>query len=238
MKIRGSYQYDALTNGNAVQRFWHFSKQLTIAQYLPPEQSDYIVDVGCGSGVISSFLAESGAAVRGIDGNADAISFAQEKFCRQNLSFEEGLVDGQFETDRPVDKFYCLEVLEHIYLDQGRQMLSNFHGALRPEGAVFLTTPNYRSFWPVIEWLLDRLRLVPRLVEDQHVELYHRRKLRKLAESAGFRVDRVLTTCFVAPWLAPLSWNLALKAHHFETGSIFPGTILVAILRKPASQST
>lgn len=166
VSIPGSYQYDALTEGNAVQRFWHFNKQLVIEQYLPPQASDRIIDVGCGSGVVSEFLAKSGAEVLGIDGNADAISFASEKFQRQNLSFRKGLVDSQFEAEEPFDKIYCLEVLEHIYYDQGRQMLANFHRALRPEGAVFLTTPNYRSFWPLIEccwtvhdWFLILLRI-------------------------------------------------------------------------------
>lgn len=238
VSIPGSYQYDALTEGNAVQRFWHFNKQLVIEQYLPPQASDRIIDVGCGSGVVSEFLAKSGAEVLGIDGNADAISFASEKFQRQNLSFRKGLVDSQFEAEEPFDKIYCLEVLEHIYYDQGRQMLANFHRALRPEGAVFLTTPNYRSFWPLIEWLLDRSRLVPHLAQDQHVEYYHRRKLCELAKAAGFTVDRVFTTCFVAPWVAPLSRKLALKLQRMETGSSLPGSILVAVLRKPAPQST
>lgn len=232
-KIPGSYQYDAVTKGNPVQRFWHTNKRVVIERYLAPDPSDFILDVGCGSGVISDFLAESDATVWGIDGSRDAIEFASKTFNKANLSFHQGLVDESFRIDRPVDKLYCLEVLEHIYLEQGRQMLGNFHRALRPGGAVFLTTPNYRSLWPLIEWTLDTLKWVPQLIDDQHVTKYHRTKLRDLAKSSGFIVERIATTCFVAPWLAPLSWRLADKVNAIETGRLFPGSILVAILRKP-----
>jgi 2-polyprenyl-3-methyl-5-hydroxy-6-metoxy-1,4-benzoquinol methylase len=233
--IRGSYQYDAITRGYIVQRFWHFNKKLMIGQFLPPLSSDYILDVGCGSGVISSFLAESGAQVLGVDGNSKAISFAMQQFRQPNLTFEEGLVDSEFKTETLVDKIYCLEVLEHIYLEQGRQMLLNFHRVLRPGGAVFLTTPNYHSLWPIIEWLLDRSKLVAHLVEEQHVEQYHRSRLRSLAESVGLEVEYIVTTCFVAPWLAWLSWRLAEKVSLYESNRVLPGAILVAVFRKRPS---
>lgn len=231
--ISGGYQYDALTKGNPVQRFWHHNKQLTIREYLPAESNDVILDVGCGSGVVSSFLADSGARVRGIDGNDDALQFANETFRKPNLSFEKGLVDAAFTADQPIDKVYCLEVLEHIYLEQGRQMLANFHRILRPGGSVFLTTPNYRSHWPILEWTLDFLKLVPHLADDQHVEFYHARKLKNLAESVGFEVQHLVKTCFAAPWIAPLSWSGAEKLSVWETGRILPGAILIAVLRKP-----
>ncbi len=236
-KIPGSYQYDAVTKGNPVQRFWHANKRVIIERYLAPQPTDFILDVGCGSGVISDFLAASGATVWGVDGSRDAITFASETFRKENLSFHQGLVDELFQTDRPVDKLYCLEVLEHIYVDQGHQMLSNFHRTLRPGGAVFLTTPNYHSLWPVIEWTLDTLKLVPQLIDDQHVAKYHRRKLSDLATASGFIVEQLATTCFVAPWLAPLSWRLADKVNAIETGSVFPGSILVAVLRKPTAET-
>ena len=85
---------------------------------------------------------------------------------------------------------------------------------------------------------MDTFRLAPQLADHQHVELYHRRKLRRLAVAAGFRVERMATSCFLAPWLAPLSWALAVKTHRLETGRLLPGSILVAVLRKPASTTS
>ncbi len=235
--IGGDYQYRALHEGSAIQRFWHLNKQTTIARLLPPAPTDRVLDVGCGSGVIASFLAGSAAHVLGIDGNERAIAFARTQFGASNLAFHEGLVDEEFQLDEPVDKIYCLELIEHIYRDQACRMLENFGRLLKPGGVIYLTTPNYRSFWPVIEWLMDALRLAPRLANDQHVVKYHRRKLTALCREVGFEVDQVATTCFLAPWIAPLSGRLARWVDEKETKlDILPGSILVCTLRKRAAE--
>ena len=105
--VDGNYQYRALHEGNAIQRYWHENKQRTIARLLAPVPGDLCLDVGCGSGVVSDYLASGGAEVIGIDGNREAIAFARETFDRPNLTFREGLVDEDFHVDRPVDKIYC-----------------------------------------------------------------------------------------------------------------------------------
>jgi 2-polyprenyl-3-methyl-5-hydroxy-6-metoxy-1,4-benzoquinol methylase len=231
--IPGDYQYRALHAGNAVQRFWHYNKQLTIARYLPSRPADLVLDVGCGSGVIADFLAQSGAAVIGIDASAAAIEFASRTFCRENLRFEKGLVDRSFEIPRPADAIFCLEVIEHVHPEQALEMLRIFHSRLAPGGRVYLTTPNARSAWPVLEWLLDTFGLAARMAGEQHVAAYSRRTLARLCEQAGFTIERLVTTCLFAPWLAPLSWRLAVSTHRLETGSPF-GCILVCVARKAA----
>lgn len=237
--IPGDYQYRALTQGNAVQRFWHYSKQLAIKQFLPPSPSDVVVDIGCGSGVITSFLGESGATVLGIDNNPEAIQFARGHFSRPNVKFHLGLVEefnpAHYE---PVDKIYCLELIEHIYLHQARELLKNFYHLLKPRGKVFLTTPNYHSPWPLLEWLMDKARLAPPLSEHQHVERYHSKKLRALAEDGGFRIEKMATMCQLAPWAAPIRWTLAERIHGWESRSpLAMGCILIAILVKPSADS-
>ena len=233
VKIGGDYQFRALTEGNAIQRFWHYSKQTVISRSLPPAAEDRVLDVGCGSGVISSFLARSGATVVGIDGNLEAVEFASKTYARSNLRFQQGLVDERFPRDTPIDKIYCMEVIEHIYESQGLIMLKTFHDLLKPGGAVLLTTPNYRSAWPVIEWLMDALRLTPRLKGDQHVAFYNARKLRNLCEQTGFEVVQLTTICFAAPWLAVVNWSLARKVDSREgrlPGHL--GSVLACVLRK------
>ena len=137
--------------------------------------------------------------------------------------------------ERAVDKFYSLEVIEHIYRPQGVAMLRNFHRLLRRGGQALITTPNYRSFWPVLEWTLDRFGLAPKMAGEQHVEHYHRRKLAEVAREAGFRVSTIRTICVVSPWLAPVSWRLATAAAKSELRIPLPlGCVLVAVLTKSA----
>ncbi len=99
VEISGDYQYRALTEGGAVQRFWHYSKQLAISRFLPVQPGQRAIDVGCGSGVISSFLGRRGAEVLGVDSNPQAVEFATGKFATDNVRFAHGLVDETFHVE-------------------------------------------------------------------------------------------------------------------------------------------
>jgi energy-converting hydrogenase Eha subunit A len=67
VEIDGDYQHRALTEGSAIQRFWHCSKQLSIRKHLPPAPSDEIIDV---------------------DGNSDAMDIARKSHGRPNVTFQ------------------------------------------------------------------------------------------------------------------------------------------------------
>lgn len=233
VSIAGDYQYRAMYSRNKVQRSWHQNKKFTISRYLPPNSGDHILDVGCGSGVISDYLGESGAEVLGIDANDEAIVFAQTQFHRPNVRFQHGYVDEDYHPPWPVDKIYCMEVIEHVYQEQFELMLNMFAKSLNSGGRVFITCPNQASMWPLIERLLDTSGGAPRLKGQQHVEKYTISKLTNLAKKAGFDVESVHTSCFIGPWMALLSWRLAEKIHEWETTpGLRWGSILVFVLRK------
>lgn len=231
--IEGTYQHQALQSGNPVQRFWHYNKLVAIDQIMPPSPTDFVLDVGCGSGVVADHLGKGCRRVIGIDGNREAIHFARAQFKRDHLIFLEALVDEAFETNEPVDKVYSLELIEHVYFAQGLALLKNCRRILKPDGLVFLTTPNYHSLWPAIEWTMDRLRLAPQMGGHQHVEYYHRHKLQKLADEAGFSVLRLATGWLLSPWLAPLLGDRAATALSRLELKALPvgGSLLVAVLQ-------
>jgi 2-polyprenyl-3-methyl-5-hydroxy-6-metoxy-1,4-benzoquinol methylase len=233
--ISGDYQYRALTEGMAVQRFWHHTKILAVQKYLPPRTTDVCLDVGCGSGIVSSFIGKHAGRVLGIDCNPSAVEFATRQFAADNVAFRLGYIDATLDEDASVDKIYCLEVIEHVYIDQAVEMLGAFHRVLKPGGAVLLSTPNSHSTWPLIEWTMDRLGLAPKLAEDQHVETYHRRKMAGLCKRCGFDVATNTAMCLAAPWLAVLHWGLAERCFQWEScWTHNPGSILITVLRKPA----
>lgn len=233
--IGGDYQYRAVTEGPRPQRFWHDTKRWLARRYLAPKPDERVLDIGCGSGVVAAAMAD--ASVReclGIDGSADAVAFASRQFRRPNLRFERCLVD---ELDLPegyFDAAVCMELVEHIHLDQGRILLDSLYRLLRPGGRLLITTPNYRSAWPLIEWALDRSGKVPQLAGDQHVTFYNHRSLRGLWQAGGWRPLRQHTCCTVAPWAAAVNWKLAEALRDAEARLPF-GTILVHLIEKPAT---
>jgi 2-polyprenyl-3-methyl-5-hydroxy-6-metoxy-1,4-benzoquinol methylase len=213
--IKGDYQARALKSDRAAQRFWHEAKFRLIERVAMPGKHDRVLDAGCGSGTISHFLSLHAGEVIGVDSNPSAIEYASGAYTAPNLQFRLGQFDDLV-GEKPFDKIYSIEVIEHLYEHQVADVLSMFHKLTNPGGQLFLTTPNYQSAWPLIEWLLDRFGLVAALDEVQHVTHFTKRKLSTMCERAGWRVGHMGTFNGLAPFLAPISRRLALGIEEIE----------------------
>jgi len=215
VEIQGDYQARALRSQWAAQRFWHAAKIRLMDRVAPPRPAARVADAGCGSGVIANHLAQAAAMVTAFDSNPAAIQHGETAYPRPNLRF----VLGPFERMRdhaPFDHIVCLEVLEHLYPEQAEATLRLFAEVAAPGATLFVTTPNVRSPWPVIEWLLDRSGLVPTLDEAQHLTLFSAGTLRASCERMGWTVEELGTFNGLAPFLAPISESLALGFERAE----------------------
>ncbi|MBN2446784.1 MAG: methyltransferase domain-containing protein [Phycisphaerae bacterium] len=207
-----------------------------IERVCPPDPDSRVLDVGCGSGVISNYLAPRCAFVDAIDGNPAAIEYARDHAVADNMAFHLGLVDEVHLEADTYDRIYCLEVIEHIYQYQGRTLLEQLGRLLRRDGLLFLTTPNYVSLWPLIEWLMDVLRLAPRMKDDQHVCKFSRSRLRRMARDAGLEEVRIGRFSGMAPFASVISWRMAELFDEIETRLANPlGNVLFGVWRKAAS---
>jgi 2-polyprenyl-3-methyl-5-hydroxy-6-metoxy-1,4-benzoquinol methylase len=165
-----------------------------------------------------------------MDSNPSAISYASTAYDAPNLQFRL----GQFEDlvgDKPFNRIYCIEVVEHLYEHQVAEVLSLFYKMTNPGGQLFLTTPNYHSAWPLIEWLLDRFALVAKLDEAQHVTHFTKRRLVAVCERAGWRVCQIGTFNGLAPFLALISRPLALEFEkiEFSLNRVLPENLLFCV---------
>lgn len=213
--IPGDYQARALNSTRKAQRFWHSAKFRLIERVAQPGPDDRVLDAGCGSGTISHFLAQSAGSVVAIDSNLAAIEFARATYREPNLSFLHGQFD-EIRNQGCFDRIYCVEVLEHLYLEQAVAVLTLFHDVAASASQLFITTPNYRSTWPLIEKVLDLLHLVPKLDTDQHVTHFSRRRLIDACRKAGWSVTVVGGFNGLAPFLAPVSNAFALTWEKLE----------------------
>jgi 2-polyprenyl-3-methyl-5-hydroxy-6-metoxy-1,4-benzoquinol methylase len=231
--IGGDYQARALKSDRAAQRFWHEAKFRLIERVAMPGQHDRVLDAGCGSGTISDFLSRHAADVVAIDSNRSAISYARDTFKAPNLQFRLGQFDD-LKGDKPFDRIYCVEVVEHLYEHQVAQVLSLFYELTKPGGQLFLTTPNYRSAWPLIERLLDRFALVAALQGVQHVTRFAKGKLSKMCQRTGWKVQQIGTFNGVAPFVASISYRLArgLEKWEHKCRLHLPGHLLFCICQK------
>ena len=231
--IDGGYQHRALKEGFVVQRFWHAEKLRMIEKFSRPAKGEQVLDIGCGSGVIADALRGHGATVTAVDGNPDAIAYARRTFGRAGVDFQLGQVEDIAASPASIDRSYCFEVVEHLYINQVDTLFRRAHELTRAGGTLTVTTPNYRGVWPVIEWTLDTLKLVPHLDGDQHVTRFNASRLNESLERNGWQVELMTTFSTVAPWVSMASWNVAKRVAGFEDSMKLPwGSILFAVAKK------
>lgn len=234
VEISGDYQARALESRWAAQRFWHAAKVRLLDRVAPVPAGARAADAGCGSGVIANHLALRAREVVGFDANPRAIDFARGAYPRPNLRFVLGPFERMVD-EGPFDHIVCCEVIEHLYPEQAEETLAIFARSAAPGATLLLTTPNFRSLWPVIEWLLDRSGLVPTLDEAQHLTLFSRSLLRSCCERAGWVVEELGAFNGLAPFLAPISEGLARGEEHLEFAARawIPANLLYCRARRP-----
>jgi ubiquinone/menaquinone biosynthesis C-methylase UbiE len=209
------------------------------------------LDVGCGRGVMPSWLAGrmsppdlTGRIAVGLDRDRSALAVQRHLTLRvagdaHELPFE----DGTF------DLVSANMVLEHI--EQPERLFAAVARVLRPGGRFLVHTPNARGYTTRLTKLIPR-RLRPRLAfllhgrppEDMHPTYYRANEgstLGRLAESAGLKLERLefLQTSPQLLVFAPLMLveMLVIRALAGKRLSRFRACLLVD-LRKPAAAAT
>jgi SAM-dependent methyltransferase len=101
-----------------------------------------VIDVGCGHGYGSNYLAEVAEFVVGVDSDRKAITYARRNYVSRNLAFK--LMDVYtLEMLRDLfDAAVSFEVIEH--LKDPRAYLRSISRSLKNEGRLYLSSPNRR----------------------------------------------------------------------------------------------
>ncbi|MEX0895772.1 MAG: methyltransferase domain-containing protein [Patescibacteria group bacterium] len=142
-----------------------------------------VLDVGCGVGAVSLYLAKLGCRVVGIDVSSDAVTIAQgarKSAGLKNCVFAEGELgvgSGSF------DLVICSEIIEHI-ADQD-EFLRRVASQLRPGGTLFLGTPS-------TETVLYKMGLLKQFdAEVGHLRRYSEAELQDVIEKHGVAVEQI-----------------------------------------------
>lgn len=116
----------------------HLARYRFARQYVGPDTR--LLDIGCGDGYGTFYLAAHVKEALGIDIDAEPIRHANEKYRLANLSYRQVLPnDWQLPPDS-VDVATCFEVFEHV--QEPDQLIARISGVLRKGGIAILSTPN------------------------------------------------------------------------------------------------
>ena len=239
--VAGDYQYRALHSGHPMQRFWHRGKLLMIDQLIRPHlrAGSRLLEVGCGAGNLLLQATIAGSYPVALDLSMQALAFVQSRLKETQSSAE---APGDFICTQAIgeslpfreDSFDCVllsEVIEHLEAPQ--VSIRETVRVLCPGGRLLITTPNYRSFWPLMEWAVDRMNMAPKMAGEQHISRFHPSSLKKILIESGLRMEYAGSIYNLSPFLSLISAEQANRQLQRELkGRSHWGMILVAIAVK------
>jgi 2-polyprenyl-3-methyl-5-hydroxy-6-metoxy-1,4-benzoquinol methylase len=228
--IAPGYYDEVYRRGRGVQWFWHHHRFAAVARCLPP-RIRRLVDLGCGPGTFLGNLEQPYEEALGIDIAAPQIHYAISRYARPGLEFRVADVTSLAAAE-PFDAAVSIEVIEHLRPEDTSAFFAAIYGLLKPGGRLVLTTPNYRSFWPLLERLVSWISPVD--YREQHINPFDARRLVAAAEAAGFVAARAQTFFVVAPFVAALSTRAAATTLRWERQLLRSlGAELVLVADKP-----
>jgi cyclopropane fatty-acyl-phospholipid synthase-like methyltransferase len=112
-----------------------------------------VIDFGCGPGLYTSRLAESGAIVTGIDFSVRSIEYARKEALENNLKINYIMADYlEHETDERYDLIIMIMCdFCALSFSQRKRLLSKFSRLLRPEGSILLDVYSFNYFGSIKE---------------------------------------------------------------------------------------
>ena len=99
-----------------------------------------VLDVACGEGYGSNFMAEVASSVVGVDISAEAVLHASSIYQKTNLEFRQGSATQLDLADASFDVVVSFETIEHLF--EQAQMLGEIRRVLRPDGFLIISSPN------------------------------------------------------------------------------------------------
>jgi 2-polyprenyl-3-methyl-5-hydroxy-6-metoxy-1,4-benzoquinol methylase len=225
------YYDEVFRRRKGIQSKWHHLKFERVAGEL--EGHRRVLDVGCGPGTMIGLLSKTHDCV-GTDLSVRQIDYASRAYGSETSRFYASAPAGLPDGEGPFDAVTLVELIEHLDPALVDETIREALERLRPGGKLVLTTPNFRSAWPLIEAMINRLSDVT--YDFQHINKFDPARLSRLLQSYGLVQTRVEPYLFMAPFGAAVNWQLADRVARFERGTIDRrlGMLLLGTGVKPA----
>jgi len=212
-KTKVGYYHEAMLKGKPVQRFWHRAKFATASEMI--DQNKEILDAACGPGSLFYIMKKPMKKYIGMDLAESQVKYAKKIFPK--ASYVVGDIYKIPFKEKSFDYIVMLELIEH--LPENEEVFKQTRKLLKSDGKLIISTPNYRSLWPILEKIWNLVSPID--YEEQHINRYNIDRLVSELKYAGYKKIKVKTRLFISPFFAIISTTLALQIFKIEK-YIFP----------------
>jgi demethylmenaquinone methyltransferase/2-methoxy-6-polyprenyl-1,4-benzoquinol methylase len=166
-----------------------------LTSHIKPGQQ--VLDVGCGTGALSLRAAQSGAAVKGIDINAQMLEIADQRIAAAGLADSVALCEmgvAELDADAPASYDVVMSGLCFSELSENERVyaLKETYRLLRPGGLLLLADEVVPH--SLLKWSLHWLIRLPLVIITYVLTQTTTRAVRNLPEqvrAAGFVIDSI-----------------------------------------------
>jgi trans-aconitate 2-methyltransferase len=162
-------------------------------EVFPFNESDKVLDLGCGIGSITVEIAAKVpfGMVIGLDISEAMLSYAREHYRGSNVIYMQGDAKelpfvGQF------DKVVAFLSLN--WINEQEQALNSLYTALKPGGKAIITRPGKQrsNLWPIVQTLIKTNRWAPYFPNfEQQRKYYTAEEYTSLLENAGLVIEKI-----------------------------------------------
>jgi len=214
------YNYDSIPAGYydqvfhcgfGIQSAWHRQKFQFLADLIPIDAIH--LDIGCGPGTFLGNFSHAKKAI-GVDIAADQIHYANSTYSSEKIHFIH-LHDPHLPFENSYfDVVSMVEVIEHLNFETLNKLMTEALRVLKADGLLILSTPNYSSLWPALEWTVNKLAKIS--YDEQHISKFTPKTLAKFIDKFPLTLCKMGSYLFSSPFLAPLGIKISQKMFNLE----------------------
>jgi len=145
----------------------------------------HILDIGCGNGSLSNFLAQQGYEVVGVEESESGVQLANETF--PNCHFIQGSIYNlpYSEIGNQFDIVLAAEVIEHLFYP--KELARSAKKLLKPNGRLIMTTPYHGYLKNLALALSGKMdKHFTTLWDGGHIKFFSVASMRQLLETEDY----------------------------------------------------
>ena len=164
------------------------------------DKNMHVLEIGCGTGLLTNELKHSKAHINAIDISPDLLSIAKKKIKSENIKFSlDNAYDLNFNNEC-FDTIIGSSILHHLNV---KKALAEFYRVLKPGGTIYFTEPNMLN--PIIA-IQKNIPFIKKIMGDTPDETaFIKWKIKELLKTNKYKNIEVTSFDFLHPSLPAFS---------------------------------